>query len=107
MATVKVYPTHPDALNIGHPINGKLRVSGSDWEMDGFTSRMLTDGIITKDETKGWKSTTAGADLSKPPAHATGDSAKPPSPATPVAPVTPPSPATHAAAFGSKEDTKK
>ena len=44
---VKVYPTKASALNVTHPIDGRLVAAGSQWEDDGFTARMLSDGIVT------------------------------------------------------------
>lgn len=80
MAGTKVFPTHSDAMSITHPINGKLREKGSEWEMDGFTSRMITDGSLTLDESKGWTSKEPAPDLTKPPEHATGEVDKPRAP---------------------------
>jgi hypothetical protein len=50
----KVYPTSASSLVIAHPIDGKLRAEGSDWEADGFTARMLTDGAVTDDASRAW-----------------------------------------------------
>jgi hypothetical protein len=44
---VKVYPLSVNALKIRHPTDGPLKVTGSEWENDGFTARMLTDGEVT------------------------------------------------------------
>ncbi len=46
----KVFATHPNALNIAHPMDGKLRPDGSFWEDDGFTARMLADGAVTEED---------------------------------------------------------
>jgi hypothetical protein len=45
----KVYPATENALIIEHPIDGKLKPEGSDWEVDGFTCRMLADREITSE----------------------------------------------------------
>lgn len=50
MSLIKVYPTHPNALNISHPASGKLSEEGSMWLDDSFTARMLTDGAVTTEE---------------------------------------------------------
>jgi hypothetical protein len=52
MAKIRVYPTHVNALNVKHPIDGALKHGGSDWESDGFTARMLTDGSVTTNESE-------------------------------------------------------
>jgi hypothetical protein len=49
----KVYPTAENSLVIKHPIDGPLKVEGSDWEVDGFTCRMLVDNAITSDPERG------------------------------------------------------
>jgi hypothetical protein len=48
----KVHATHPNSLNIAHPIDGKLKPEGSHWEDDGFTARMIADGAVTTDPPK-------------------------------------------------------
>lgn len=53
-AQVKVYATKQSALLITHPSAGLLQPGGSSWPMDGFTSRMLSDGLMTQDETKAY-----------------------------------------------------
>ena len=55
--TVKVWPlSGKNALNIIHPeTNVKLRPEGSVWPLDGFTSRMISDGEVTVDEDKAWR----------------------------------------------------
>jgi hypothetical protein len=55
MATITVYPTKESALNVVHPTSGKLKLAGSAWQMDGFTSRMVSDGIVTLDPDKAWR----------------------------------------------------
>jgi hypothetical protein len=70
MAKITVYPTKENALNIQHPIDGPLKAAGSIWEQDGFTSRMLTDGAVTRDEAKAWQPTKP-VDPAARPAHAT------------------------------------
>jgi hypothetical protein len=55
MATqVKVYATKQSALLIAHPSAGRVQLGGSNWPMDGFTSRMLSDGLLTQDVTKAY-----------------------------------------------------
>jgi hypothetical protein len=55
MATqVKVYATKQSALLIRHPDAGLVQLGGSSWPMDGFTSRMLSDGLLTQDEAKAY-----------------------------------------------------
>lgn len=51
----KVYPTGENSLVIKHPIDGPLKVEGSDWEVDGFTCRMLVDRALTSDQSEAWK----------------------------------------------------
>lgn len=70
MAKITVYPTKENALNIRHPIDGPLRATGSAWEQDGFTARMLSDGAVTQDEAKAWLPT-KHIDPAARPAHAT------------------------------------
>lgn len=53
--TITVYPTKASALKITHPGGLKLGIAGSAWPKDGFTSRMLTDGILTTDPAKAYK----------------------------------------------------
>lgn len=50
----KVYPTAQNSLVLVHPIDGPLKVTGSDWELDGFTCRMLADSAVTSDPAQGW-----------------------------------------------------
>lgn len=50
-----VYPTKRSACLIVHPISGPLKQSGSDWIMDGFTSRMLAKELTTEDFTKSYQ----------------------------------------------------
>ena len=56
MATmITVYPTKASALKITHPSgNLKVGVGGSEWPLDGFTSRMLSDNILTRDQALGY-----------------------------------------------------
>lgn len=51
----KVYPTAENSLVIRHPIDGPLKAEGSDWEVDGFTCRMLVDNALTSDAAQAWK----------------------------------------------------
>jgi hypothetical protein len=73
MAKIKVYPTSKTSMVLDHPIDGKLKCSGSEWEQDGFTARMITDGACTVDKGRGWVDDTPAPDPSKLPAHATVD----------------------------------
>ena len=63
MAKIRVYPAKASALNLRHPIDGKLGATGGEWTEDGFTARLLTDGAITRD---------AGAALPAPGGEARG-----------------------------------
>jgi hypothetical protein len=56
MANVTVYPTKASVLRIVHPSHGPLKAGGvgTSWIMDGFTSRMLTDGLVTMDVSKAY-----------------------------------------------------
>lgn len=56
MSHMKIYPAKESALNISHPIDGPCRPDGAHWTYDGFTCRCLTDGAITDDPAKAWKS---------------------------------------------------
>lgn len=49
-----VYPTTKESLVVKHPVSGPLNVGGSEWQFDGFTARMLTDRIITRDKGAGY-----------------------------------------------------
>lgn len=80
MAKIKVYPTSKTSMVLNHPIDGKLKSAGSEWEQDGFTARMITDGACTVDKGKGWVDDTPPLDPSKLPAHATTDEEKPDEP---------------------------
>lgn len=71
MAKITVYPTKESALNIRHPSDGPLKLAGSQWEQDGFTARMLTDGAVTRDKDAAFKSTKEPVDPTLPPPHAT------------------------------------
>lgn len=51
----KVYPTREASLVLRHPIDGPLSAAGSDWEVDGFTCRMLVDNMLTSDADQAWK----------------------------------------------------
>lgn len=51
----KVYPTGETSLVIRHPIDGPLKPEGVDWEVDGFTCRMLADRAITEEQGEAWK----------------------------------------------------
>ena len=48
MAKIMVVPTHPNVLNVSHPVDGKLKADGGLWENDSFTARMLADGAVTE-----------------------------------------------------------
>lgn len=63
----KVYPTGETSLVIKHPIDGPLKIEGSDWEVDGFTCRMLSDHAVTSDQNEAWKATPAKAPPPPPP----------------------------------------
>jgi hypothetical protein len=67
----KVYPAHANAMNVKHPSHGALRDDGEpvEWEKDGFWARMITDGTITTDPAKAWK-TDRKQDTNKLPPHA-------------------------------------
>ena len=58
---MKVYPAKATAMALnrtrppGHPTAGPLNADGSDWPEDGFTFRMLVQGIVTEDGAKAWK----------------------------------------------------
>ena len=78
MAKIKVYPTSKNATVIKHPIDGKLSPWGSDWTNDGYTMRCLTDGALTMDVSKAWRTTELPIDTSIPPAHATAVADNPP-----------------------------
>jgi hypothetical protein len=51
----KVYPTRETSLVLRHPIDGPLMAEGSDWELDGFTCRMLVDHALTSNPEEAWK----------------------------------------------------
>lgn len=51
----KVYPTGASSMAIKHPIDGQLKIEGSEWEVDGFTARMLVDRAITSNAEEAWK----------------------------------------------------
>ena len=55
MAKIRVFPTKASALNVRHGVDGTISMGGSMWEQDGFTSRLITDGILTIDPAKGWR----------------------------------------------------
>lgn len=55
MAKITVYPTKQSALLMTHPIDGKVRLAGSAWEQDGYTYRLITDGILTIDPDRAWR----------------------------------------------------
>lgn len=52
MAKITVYPLAPNSLVIVHPSDGPLYPTGSSWDEDGFTCRMLVDGEITTDQSQ-------------------------------------------------------
>lgn len=51
MKTV-VYPAHEHACAIMHPIDGHLAPEGAQWTDDGFTARMISDGLVTTHKAK-------------------------------------------------------
>lgn len=59
MSHVKIFPATANALNVAHPIDGPCRSEGSHWTYDGFTCRCLTDGTVTDDPAKAYKSPAA------------------------------------------------
>jgi hypothetical protein len=54
MPKVMLWPTKANAMNVRHPSDGLPKIDGCLWENDGFTARMLTDGIFTLDRAKAW-----------------------------------------------------
>jgi len=48
---MKVYPTKASALNVKHPLGHPITIAGAEWPEDGFTFRMLAQGIFTEDPT--------------------------------------------------------
>lgn len=83
---IKVYPTKKNALNLRHPTGGQLQAAGSLWVKDGFTNRMLSDGLVTTDPGKAWQ-----PPADQPSAQPGAPAAQPsPSPSTsPTAPAAP------------------
>ena len=71
---IMVYPVAAAALNIPHPLDGLMRPGGSMWESDGFTARMLVDGVISK--------TPPGKTFAAPAPRATGTAVTAPRPKT-------------------------
>lgn len=61
MTKIIVYPTKASALNVKHDTDGPLRATGSQWELDGYTSRLLVDGILTRDPAKAYAPPPAAA----------------------------------------------
>jgi hypothetical protein len=56
MANITVYPTKASALRIVHPSHGPLKEGqGTSWINDGFTMRMLSDGLVTEDASKAYR----------------------------------------------------
>lgn len=51
---MRLFPTTKEAMNVSHPTAGPMRHIGVDWPGDGFTYRLVTDGIMTDDPEKGW-----------------------------------------------------
>lgn len=58
----KVYPTTEVSLVLRHPIDGPLKAEGSDWEVDGFTCRMLVDRAVTSSADEGWRAPSPAVD---------------------------------------------
>jgi hypothetical protein len=56
---ITVYPTKRSALLVHHPAGGanggQAVQSGVTWPNDGFAARMLVEGIVTTDPTKGYQ----------------------------------------------------
>ena len=77
MSKITVYPLSENALNIKHPSDGPLVDTGSAWNNDGFTARMITDGAITDDPSKGW-TPDVPIDAMAAPAHSTAVPDNPP-----------------------------
>ena len=50
MAKITVYPVKQSSLVLLHPGDGRLVSSGSQWENDGFTARMISDNLVTTDQ---------------------------------------------------------
>jgi len=74
---ITVYPTAKNSLVLSHPIDGPLSTDGSSWTRDGFTARMITDGAITDDPSKGW-TPDVPVDAMAAPAHSTAVEDNPP-----------------------------
>lgn len=49
---ITVYPVKQSSLVLVHPADGPLKPEGSDWDNDGFTARMLSDNLVTQDESR-------------------------------------------------------
>jgi hypothetical protein len=54
MAKIMVYPAKAAALNVSHPIDGRVKVGGCLWEYDGPTCSGIVDGWLTDDPEKQW-----------------------------------------------------
>ena len=44
---VRVFAACESASAISHPIDGRLKDGSGEWEMDGFTARMIVDGAVS------------------------------------------------------------
>jgi hypothetical protein len=52
---ITVYPTKASALRIQHPSHGALKAGqGTSWPNDGYTMRMLSDGLVTQDASEAY-----------------------------------------------------
>lgn len=46
---IAVLASAPAYVGLKHPIDGPLKETGSLWTYDGFTCRMLVDGVIVRE----------------------------------------------------------
>lgn len=51
---MRLFPTTENASKLSHPTAGPMKHIGAEWPGDGFTYRLVTDGIMTTDPSKGW-----------------------------------------------------
>jgi len=66
MAKITVYPTKASALNVKHPTEGQLKIDGSSWTLDGFTSRLISDGILTEEPAKAYRGPPPSSSTTRP-----------------------------------------